>query len=293
MRGTTRFFLLIILILSVSLLSNFSTSLRIDEVIDPIEKVVLSDIEFGSLIEDEYDMYNFVVLNTATQLSLSLSGPSGADFDLYLRLNLQPTLYTYDYSSESLSSDEAIAVSNPTAGIWYVMVYAYSGSGSYSLTLDVNYPEPEPEPVPTTSTSTPTPSPTSSTQTTTSNSEIQSPNFNTNLMLIFGAFILGVIGFLWVVNTRSKPKNATVQRSQFFGQNNFGIEKRTETPSSYSEQTDSVIEQEFSRGFVYYISGDYERASLAMIHVLRMNPNHERAKTILMNSIQKLKDKKT
>ncbi len=293
MRGTTRLFLLIILILSISSLSNFSTSFSIDEVPVPIEEIALSDIEFGSLNEDEADMYNFVVLTTATQLSLSLSGPSGADFDLYLRLNLQPTLYTYDYSSESLSSDETISVSNPTAGIWYVMVYAYSGSGSYSLTLDVIYPEPEPEPVPTTSTSTPTPPPTSSTQTTTSNRETQSPNFNSSPMLIFGAFIIGVIGFLWVVKTRPKQKDTTAQRSQFSDQHNWGIEKRTEAPSPYIGRTDSAIEQEFSRGFVHYISGNYELASLAMTHVLRMNPNHERAKIILMNSIQKLKDKKS
>jgi len=293
MRGTTRLFLLIILIQSILLLTNLSISRPIDEVIAPIEKIALSDIEFGSLIEDEADMYNFVVLNTATQLSLSLSGPSGADFDLYLRLNLQPTLYTYDYSSESLSSDETITVSNPTAGIWYVMVYAYSGSGSYSLTLSVNYTEPDPEPVPTTSTSTSTASPTSSTQTATSNREIQSPNFSASPMLIFGAFMLGTIGFLWIVKTRSKQKDTTVQRSQFSSQHNWGIEKRTEESSPYSGQTDSAIEQEFSRGFVYYISGDYERASLAMIHVLKMNPNHERAKTILMSSMQKLKDRKT
>jgi len=198
-----------IAILLLLVLAYIPTSINSNPPESQVEKsykrLELSDIEFGSLSEGENDMYNFVVLNTATQLLLSLNGPSGADFDLYLRLNQQPTTYNYDYCATTTSSDETIMLSNPTAGIWYVMVYAYSGSGQYSLTLSVDYPEPEPEP----STSTPPPSSTGSSSSTNSPpvtnptiDESESSRPFDNPLVVIGLFIAGAIGVLWVIKTR-------------------------------------------------------------------------------------------
>lgn len=64
--------------------------------------------------------------------SLQLSGPSGADFDLYL-YKWSGSAWTKVASSEGNTSSESISY-NGTAGYYYAQVKSYSGSGNYSLT---------------------------------------------------------------------------------------------------------------------------------------------------------------
>ncbi|NHJ84958.1 MAG: hypothetical protein FK734_05820 [Asgard group archaeon] len=61
-----------------------------------------------------------------------------ADFDLYGRLNAEPTTSTYDWRGYT-SGGEDVTYNNPGAGIWYIMVRDYSGSGSYQLTVTITY----------------------------------------------------------------------------------------------------------------------------------------------------------
>jgi hypothetical protein len=68
----------------------------------------------------------------AGTFSLQLSGPSGADFDLFL-YKWSGSAWTKVASSEGNTSSESISY-NGTAGYYYAQVKSYSGSGSYSLT---------------------------------------------------------------------------------------------------------------------------------------------------------------
>ena len=61
-----------------------------------------------------------------------LTGPSGADFDLYL-YKWNGSAWSIVARSESSTSTETITYSG-TAGYYYWEVYSYSGSGSYTLT---------------------------------------------------------------------------------------------------------------------------------------------------------------
>ena len=61
-----------------------------------------------------------------------LTGPSGADFDLYL-YKWNGSAWSIVARSESSTSTETIAYAG-TAGYYYWEVYSYSGSGSYTLT---------------------------------------------------------------------------------------------------------------------------------------------------------------
>jgi hypothetical protein len=180
------------------------------EVRPPIGNLILSDIEFGSLSEGEADIYNFVVLNSATRFQLSLTGPDGADFDLYVRINQQPSTSTYDYSATGSSPDETITVNSPSAGVWYVMVFAYSGSGSYSLTLDVDYPDPDPEPTSSPPPSTSSPPPTTSSPSGSTTTPLSLDDLEGMLIgsLIISGMILGVIALLWItISNRRKQAN--------------------------------------------------------------------------------------
>lgn len=68
----------------------------------------------------------------AGTFSLQLSGPSGADFDLFL-YKWSGSAWTKAAASEGNTSSESISY-NGTAGYYYAQVKSYSGSGNYSLT---------------------------------------------------------------------------------------------------------------------------------------------------------------
>jgi len=77
--------------------------------------------------------YSITIGSGKSQLKIELTGPSGADFDLYVKLGSLPTTTSYDYRSITSSPSETISITNPSAGTWYILVYSYSGSGSFTI----------------------------------------------------------------------------------------------------------------------------------------------------------------
>ncbi|WP_332898694.1 S8 family peptidase [Haladaptatus sp. CMSO5] len=73
-----------------------------------------------------------------SEVEITLSGPSSADFDLYVSdgTGACPTTYSYDYYSYSANSEEAVIITNPDVSTdLHILVDSYSGSGSYDLTI--------------------------------------------------------------------------------------------------------------------------------------------------------------
>ncbi|MER3444140.1 MAG: peptidase S8 [Meiothermus sp.] len=64
----------------------------------------------------------------------TLSGPSNADFDLYLQKRSSSGSWSTVARSESYTSSESITYS-ASSGTYRWLVYSYSGSGSYTLTV--------------------------------------------------------------------------------------------------------------------------------------------------------------
>ncbi|ELZ14270.1 peptidase S8/S53 subtilisin kexin sedolisin [Halovivax asiaticus JCM 14624] len=84
------------------------------------------------------DSYTYT-LDTANpcQATVTLSGPSSADFDLFLTLDGRtPTTSDYDEASTSPDSQEEITVDLSGGEELGLLVDAYSGSGSYTMTVD-------------------------------------------------------------------------------------------------------------------------------------------------------------
>ncbi|SEL51133.1 S8 family serine peptidase [Haloferax larsenii] len=76
--------------------------------------------------------------SSPSQVVVELSGPSNADFDLYVNegSGTCPSTSTYDYRSWTTDSNEQITIDNPdTAADLAMMVDSYSGSGSYTVTI--------------------------------------------------------------------------------------------------------------------------------------------------------------
>lgn len=74
-----------------------------------------------------------------TKVALTLSGPSDADFDLYVidGRELLPTVDRYDYSGQSSNSQERITIESPEAtGSLYVTVGSFNGNGEYTLSFE-------------------------------------------------------------------------------------------------------------------------------------------------------------
>ena len=76
--------------------------------------------------------------SSPTQVVVELSGPSDADFDLYVNTGTTAaaTPSSYDYRSYTADSQESITIDNPdTSTDMQIDVDSYSGPGSYELTI--------------------------------------------------------------------------------------------------------------------------------------------------------------
>ncbi|NHJ86068.1 MAG: hypothetical protein FK734_11445, partial [Asgard group archaeon] len=96
----------------------------------------------------------YIIVGSNAESMRSVLTCGSADFDLYGRLNAEPTTSTYDWRGYT-SGGEDVTFSNPGAGTWYIMVRDYSGSGSYTLTVTITYTTPDTTP-PTVSLTAPT-----------------------------------------------------------------------------------------------------------------------------------------
>ncbi|MFC4447980.1 S8 family serine peptidase [Halorussus aquaticus] len=94
----------------------------------------------GSLSSSsDYDDYSYAwQYSGPSQVVVELSGPSDADFDLYVNTGTTaaPTPSSYDYRSYTTNSQESITIDNPDDSTdMQIDVDSYSGSGSYDLTI--------------------------------------------------------------------------------------------------------------------------------------------------------------
>ncbi|MBE9595083.1 MAG: PPC domain-containing protein, partial [Proteobacteria bacterium] len=67
------------------------------------------------------------------ELIVNLEGPSGKDFDLYLRYGLKPNWTEWDDKGYTSTPDETVRAYPTKTGNYYLMVHAHSGSGDYTL----------------------------------------------------------------------------------------------------------------------------------------------------------------
>ncbi|MBE9594973.1 MAG: PPC domain-containing protein, partial [Proteobacteria bacterium] len=67
------------------------------------------------------------------ELIVNLEGPSGKDFDLYLRYELKPNWTEWDDKGYTSTPNETVRAYPTKIGNYYLMVHAHSGSGDYTL----------------------------------------------------------------------------------------------------------------------------------------------------------------
>jgi type IV pilus assembly protein PilY1 len=84
----------------------------------------------------------------ATNLVISISGGSGGDADLYVKLGSAPTTSNSDYSSTGAGNSHSVTIATPGAGTWYILTNNASSSSKInnediSASFDVDVDEGE------------------------------------------------------------------------------------------------------------------------------------------------------
>ena len=67
---------------------------------------------------------------------ISLDGPDGIDFDLYVKRGDMPTTIVFDQRAYTAGADETLTIEPGEPGEFYIMVRSYQGSGSFRLWVE-------------------------------------------------------------------------------------------------------------------------------------------------------------
>ena len=74
-------------------------------------------------------------MQMSAKMIITLDGPGGVDFDLYVRRDVPPTTDSDGYEARSYSPgpDETLVFEPSSPGLYYIMVRSYSGAGDFRL----------------------------------------------------------------------------------------------------------------------------------------------------------------
>ena len=100
-----------------------------------IEKLILGTSVSGTLSGDE-DEKAFTV-ELPTKATISVDGPGGVDFDLYIKRGSRPTTSDYDLRGYTPGPDEILQIAPGEPSRYYIVVRSYKGSGEFTLSVEL------------------------------------------------------------------------------------------------------------------------------------------------------------
>ncbi|NMB80136.1 MAG: hypothetical protein GYA23_13690 [Methanomicrobiales archaeon] len=74
-----------------------------------------------------------------TAFTVRLVGPKGADLDLYIKKDAEPTTGYYDYHSSGADANEQLKVPDPGLGSYNILVQSVKGGGNFNLYITYQY----------------------------------------------------------------------------------------------------------------------------------------------------------
>ncbi|MCK4475281.1 MAG: S8 family serine peptidase [Methanophagales archaeon] len=110
--------------------------INVPEIICALDKTEIRQLRVGEVVSGnlkETGATAMFRLSVGNALNIELNGPTGVDFDIYVRKGAEPTLTEYDYRGFTSSADEKIRIQPIEPGEYYAMVRSYRGSGDFSL----------------------------------------------------------------------------------------------------------------------------------------------------------------
>jgi len=77
-------------------------------------------------------------VTVGNRLGVTLRGPEGQDFDLYVKRGAIPTREDYDAVGYSASANEKVVINPFQSGDYYIMVHSYRGSGDFDIKVELD-----------------------------------------------------------------------------------------------------------------------------------------------------------
>jgi hypothetical protein len=98
------------------------------------EEILLS-VPVAGTLESKGDSKKYFLkdIDSEEELFVTLDGPEGADFDVYVKYGSPATLNDYDIRGYTGLPDEHVVIYPTKQGDYYIMVHSYRGSGAYTL----------------------------------------------------------------------------------------------------------------------------------------------------------------
>ncbi|PQP35705.1 hypothetical protein C6A37_01090 [Desulfobacteraceae bacterium SEEP-SAG9] len=98
------------------------------------EEIELEKLIIGTLgSKDDSKKYVVKDVDGGEELFVTLDGPEGADFDIYVKSGSPATLDDYDIRGYTGLPDENVVIYPTVEGDYYITVHSYRGSGEYKL----------------------------------------------------------------------------------------------------------------------------------------------------------------
>ena len=93
--------------------------------------LALQEVVVGSLArKGDTRLYKVTI---GDDLGVTLNGPDGQDFDLYVKYGSPPTTEDYDAIGYSAAADEKVLIPSVTPGEYYILVRSYRGAGDFTV----------------------------------------------------------------------------------------------------------------------------------------------------------------
>lgn len=82
-------------------------------------------------------MKKLYAIDLPAAATITLDGPEGIDFDLYIKRDSPPSKSNYDLRGYSPQADELISVNPQNPGIYYILIHSYRGQGKFTLKVEL------------------------------------------------------------------------------------------------------------------------------------------------------------
>jgi len=94
---------------------------------EQVTQITLSTPVVGSVADLKWSYYHFSYQSSASadELLVTLNQTSSGDADLYLRFQLAPTEFQYDYANITVRAISTIKLTDPQSGDWYIGIHGF------------------------------------------------------------------------------------------------------------------------------------------------------------------------
>ncbi|MDC0834729.1 S8 family serine peptidase [Geitlerinema sp. CS-897] len=115
-------------------------AIDVASILGALDRLDIQELPIGGKLSGRLNKTNDSTLfriSVDKPIILKLDGPSGVDFDVYLRREAKPTPREFDYRGYTSSADEEVHLTAVDPGEYLILVDSYRGAGEFTLQAGV------------------------------------------------------------------------------------------------------------------------------------------------------------